>query len=417
MHSHRNVSIRKCNYCGNVLELSRARCSTAYAELGQHADKLPTLHIASTTISTDSRTSHNCRHFGIQYVRRRVEGRFGSQIKTIAQLVRVLAGELLSIHNLKTYFYTRQGIVKAIDGVSFDIRKGEIFGLVGESGCGKSVTALSIMRLVPDPPGKIVHGDILFEGKSLLNRDENEMRKVRGGKVSMIFQDPTASLNPVMKVGDQIVESLREHQELDRSRAKARAIEIMESVGIPNPSLRFLDYPFQFSGGMRQRIMIAIAISCSPSLLIADEATTNLDVTVQAQTLDLIKNISESIDISVLLITHNLGLVAWLCDRVAVMYSGKITESADTQTLFMNPRHPYTKALLECIPGLTDKERQLRVISGRVPNLIQVPPGCRFHPRCPFSMEICSKEEPQTIQVTPEHWVGCHLFDESSKKE
>jgi len=322
--------------------------------------------------------------------------------------------ELLKVHGLKTYFYTRQGTVKAVDGISFEIGKGETFGLVGESGCGKSVSALSVMRLVPDPPGKIVSGDILFKGKNLRTVNEDEMRKMRGSKMSMIFQDPTSSLNPVMKIGDQILESIQEHQELDRMRTKEKAIELMDSVGIPNPSLRFAEYPFQFSGGMRQRIMIAMAISCNPDLLIADEPTTNLDVTVQAQVLDLIRNISRSHNVSVLLITHNLGLIAWLCDRVAVMYSGKIVEHANVEALFADARHPYTKALLECIPRLGEKDtKELRVIAGRVPNLIDLPAGCRFHPRCPYSVGICAKEEPEAIEVASGHSVSCHLVDKS----
>ncbi len=322
--------------------------------------------------------------------------------------------ELLKVHGLKTYFYTRQGIVKAVDGVSFEIGKGETFGLVGESGCGKSVSALSVMRLVPDPPGKIVSGDILFKGKNLRITNEDEMRKIRGSKMSMIFQDPTSSLNPVMKIGDQILESIQEHQELDKAKAKEKAVELMDSVGISNPSLRFAEYPFQFSGGMRQRIMIAMAISCNPDLLIADEPTTNLDVTVQAQVLDLIRNISRSDNVSVLLITHNLGLIAWLCDRVAVMYSGKIVEHANVEALFADARHPYTKALLECIPRLGEKDTEgLRVIAGRVPNLIDLPPGCRFHPRCPYSVGMCAKEEPEAIEVASGHSVSCHFVDKS----
>jgi len=317
--------------------------------------------------------------------------------------------ELLNVHDLKTYFYTREGKVKAIDGVSFNIKRGEIFGLVGESGCGKSVTALSIMRLVPDPPGKIVDGYISFLGESLLTKSEEEMRNIRGSKISMIFQDPTSSLNPIMRVGDQIIESIQKHQVLEKNKAKERVIDILESVGIPNPSIRMQEYPFQFSGGMRQRIMISIAISCNPLLLIADEPTTNLDVTIQAQILDLIKNISESNDISVLLITHNLGLIAWLCDRVAVMYAGKIVECADVDTIFSDPRHPYTLALLECVPRIDQRQKRLKTIRGRVPNLINIPSGCKFHPRCPYSFKICSEEEPQTFQLTPDHSVSCHL--------
>lgn len=325
--------------------------------------------------------------------------------------------ELLNVRGLKTYFYTRKGTVKAVDGVSFNVKRGEIFGLVGESGCGKSVTALSIMRLVPDPPGKIVDGDVLFEGKNLLTKSEEEMRKIRGSGIAMIFQDPTSSLNPVMRIGDQIIESIQEHQVLNKSEAKEKVIGLMKSVGIPNPSLRYKEYPFEFSGGMRQRAMIAIAISCNTSLLIADEPTTNLDVTLQAQILDLIKNTSKFGDISILFITHNLGLIAWLCDRVAVMYSGKIVECADTETLFADPRHPYTKALLKCVPKSTGrKQKRLSIIRGRVPNLINVPSGCRFHPRCPYMIEKCSTEEPQTVEIAPGHSVRCHLPNKLGKE-
>jgi len=321
--------------------------------------------------------------------------------------------ELLNVRGLKTYFYTRQGVVKAVDGVTFSVRKGETFGLVGESGCGKSVTALSIMRLISDPPGKTVGGEVLLEGEDVLRKTTEETRKMRGRKMSMIFQDPTSSLNPIMKIGDQILETILEHQDLDKRDAKEKAIAIMQSVGIPNPSLRYEEYPFQFSGGMRQRAMIAIATSCNPSLLIADEPTTNLDVTVQAQTLELIKSISEKEGIAVLLITHNLGLVAWLCDRVAVMYSGRIVEQADTGAIFDKARHPYTRALLECIPRISERDdKRLRVIKGRVPNLISVPPGCSFHPRCPYSIDMCSDREPELVEVEKDHWVSCFLSDQ-----
>jgi len=324
---------------------------------------------------------------------------------------------LLRVRSLKTYFYTRKGIVKAVDGASFEINRGEIFGLVGESGCGKSVSALSIMRLIPDPPGKIVSGDIIFEGENLLSKTKNEMSNIRGRKISMVFQDPTSSLNPIMKIGGQITESLQKHQRFDRNKSKDRAIEIMETVGISNAPLRFQEFPFQFSGGMRQRIMISIAISCSPSLLIADEPTTNLDVTIQAQILELIKNISESEDVSVLLITHNLGLIAWLCDSVGVMYAGKIVESASVETIFSDPKHPYTIALLECIPKIEQKQNRLSVIQGRVPNLIEIPTGCRFHPRCPYSMDICTEVDPPISEISLGHSLSCHLYLKNGRME
>lgn len=321
--------------------------------------------------------------------------------------------KLLTVRNLKTYFYTSDGIVKAVDGISFNIEQGDIFGLVGESGCGKSVTALSIMRLIIDPPGKIVDGEVLFEGEDLMLKSKNEMADTRGDKISMIFQDPTSSLNPIMRVGDQIEESIKGIKK--SSNRKKEVLKIMELVGIPKPSLRVNDYPFQFSGGMRQRIMIAIAIVCNPTLLIADEPTTNLDVTIQAQILDVIKYISESSGLSVLLITHNLGIIARMCDKIAVMYSGKIVEYADTETLFQNPKHPYTNALLECSPNIYQKVNRLNVIKGRVPNLINIPPGCRFYPRCDYANEICSKKEPQLIETSRGHWVSCLLLDKLKK--
>lgn len=325
--------------------------------------------------------------------------------------------ELLSVRGLKTFFYTRKGTVKAVDGLSYDIKRGEIFGLVGESGCGKSVSALSVMRLVPDPPGKIVGGDVLFEGESLLAKSNDEMTNIRGSKISMIFQDPTSSLNPIMRIGEQIMETIQKNQRLKKAKAKEKAIEILKSVGIPSPLLRFQEYPFQYSGGMRQRIMISIAIACNPSLLIADEPTTNLDVTIQAQILDLIKNISKSNNMSVLLITHNLGIIAWLCDKVAVMYAGEIVECADTETIFLDPRHPYTRALLECVPKFDQKQKQLMSIKGRVPNLISLPSGCKFHPRCSYAIKICSKEKPQTVEIYPGHSVSCHLLDKITKEK
>lgn len=318
-----------------------------------------------------------------------------------------MAKELLNVQDLKTYFYTREGVVTAVDCVSFNVEQGEIFGLVGESGCGKSVSALSVMRLVPDPPGKIIGGRILFKGENLLTLPEHRMREIRGAEISMIFQDPTSSLNPIMKVGDQIKEAVVKHQGPDH--AKDRVMEALKAVGIPNPQLRSEEYPFQFSGGMRQRIMIAMAISCNPSLLVADEPTTNLDVTIQAQILDLIRTISETRKTSVLLITHNLGLVAWLCRRVAVMYAGNIVERADTHTFFGNPLHPYTRALLACIPDVSCKSGELTVIKGRVPTLIDSPPGCRFYERCESRKQVCSREKPELVEVTPGHFVSCHL--------
>jgi peptide/nickel transport system ATP-binding protein/oligopeptide transport system ATP-binding protein len=317
---------------------------------------------------------------------------------------------LLEIIDLRTYFYTEEGIVKAVDGVNFNIKSGEILGLVGESGCGKSVTAYSIIRLIESPPGDIVHGQIFFEGEDLLRKKESEMRKVRGDKVSMIFQDPMVSLNPVYTVGEQISENLRLHQKLNKKAATAKAIEMMDLVKIPEPSIRVYDYPHQFSGGMRQRIMIAMAISCNPSLLIADEPTTALDVTIQAQILQLLIELKEKLNTSILLITHDLGVVAEICSKVAVMYCGKIVEFSSVGEIFKNPFHPYTESLLRSIPRLDETRENLDIIKGSVPSLVAVPPGCIFHPRCLYTKEICKKEKAPGIQVKEDHFVSCFKY-------
>ncbi|MEM1994049.1 MAG: ABC transporter ATP-binding protein [Nitrososphaerales archaeon] len=314
---------------------------------------------------------------------------------------------LLEVKNLRTYIETSSGLVKAVDDVSFDVHKGEIVGLVGESGCGKTMAALSIMRLLPEPYGKIVGGSIYFEGQDLTKLPEEEMRKIRGNKISIIFQDPLTALNPIMKVGEQIVEAIVSHQPLDRSEAMQRAVNLLQSVGIPDGKVIAEQYPFRISGGMRQRVMIAIALACNPTLLIADEPTTNLDVSIQAQILEVISDIRRRVGTSILLITHNLGLVAWLCDRVFVMYAGKIVEQAPTEELFANPAHPYTELLLKSIPKLETSKEKLETIEGEVPNLIRVPPGCRFHPRCPYVKEICKKDEPALYSVGVEHYARC----------
>ncbi|MFQ6087331.1 MAG: ABC transporter ATP-binding protein [Candidatus Methanofastidiosia archaeon] len=317
---------------------------------------------------------------------------------------------ILEIRNLRTYFYTYEGVVRALDGINLDIKKGEAVGLVGETGCGKSVTALSIMRLIQSPPGKIVGGEILFEGKNLLELTEDEMRDIRGNEIAMIFQEPMTSLNPVFTIESQMREIIMLHQKVGKDEAKKRALEMLKLVGMPDPEKVLKQYPHELSGGMRQRAMIAMEISCSPDLLIADEPTTALDVTIQAQILKLIKGIMGEIDASLLLITHDLGVIAKICDRVAVMYAGVIVEFADVRSIFKDPMHPYTKGLINAIPKLSEKRERLEIIRGRVPNLIHPPSGCRFHPRCDFRMDICDKEKPPAFNVKSEHSVACYLY-------
>jgi oligopeptide/dipeptide ABC transporter ATP-binding protein len=303
---------------------------------------------------------------------------------------------LLEVNNLQTHFPTRAGLVRAVDGVSFYIDKGELLGLVGESGCGKSITALSIMRLIA-PPGKIVGGEISFDGRNLLKLSDSEMRAIRGNDIAMIFQDPMTSLNPVFTVGEQIAEALRLHRKLSRKAARAGAIEAMREVSIPDPSRRINDYPHQLSGGMRQRVMIAMALACDPKLLIADEPTTALDVTIQAQILELLNELRKNRELAVLLITHDLGVVAEVADRVAVMYTGRIVEESPVEELFARPRHPYTEGLLRSVPKLTAataaKAERLETIEGTVPSPTDLPPGCHFAPRCPYRMPRCTAEE------------------------
>ncbi len=317
---------------------------------------------------------------------------------------------LLMVRGLKTYFYTEDGVVWAVDDVCFSMGKGETLGVVGESGCGKSVTALSIMRLVPDPPGKIVGGEIIFEGEDLVKKTEAEMRLIRGNQISMIFQEPMTSLNPVFTIGEQIMESIILHQKVNRTGARRKAIDMLKMVGIPSPERRVDEYPYQMSGGMRQRVMIAMALSCNPKLLIADEATTALDVTIQAQILDLIKKLKGDLGMAVLLITHDLGVVADVANKVVVMYAGKIVEGAETQSVVTNPLHPYTIGLLGSIPGLYEDKDRLAVIEGGVPNPFGLPRGCRFHPRCSYAQEICTKEEPDLVEVEPGHLMSCWRY-------
>jgi oligopeptide/dipeptide ABC transporter ATP-binding protein len=317
--------------------------------------------------------------------------------------------ELIRVENLKTYFLTHEGTIKAVDGVSFTINKGETLGLVGESGCGKSVTALSIMRLIQSPPGKIVDGKIFFEGKNLLDLTEKEMRKIRGCKISMIFQEPMTSLDPMFKIGSEIIEVLKLHENLKKDEAKKKAIESLCNVRFPDPEKRIDDYPHELSGGMRQRVMIAMALSCNPALLIADEPTTALDVTIQSQILKLIDDLRKRFNTSVLLITHDLGVIAKTCDNVALMYAGYIVEYTDVYTFFREPLHPYAKGLMKSIPRIDSEIKELEIIKGLVPNLLDLPTGCPFHPRCDFCFEICTKKMPKLTKVGKNHLVRCHL--------
>jgi len=372
---------------------------------------------------------------------------------------------ILKIRGLKTYFYTYAGIVRALEGIDLDIYKGETIGLVGETGCGKSVTSLSIMRLVPDPPGRIVGGEIIFKGEDLLKKSEDEMQSIRGSQITMVFQDPMTFVNPVLTVGDQVSEVITLHQDLareavetkideiqdkivqidpsspDRQRlmervkeleamrehppkasrgeikkaALHRTIDVLKLVQLPDPEKVVKQYPHELSGGMRQRVIIAMALSCNPDLLIADEPTTSLDVTIQAQILALLSELKKKIGASILIITHDMGIVAETCDRVGVMYAGNIVEISETKALFKKPLHPYTQGLLRAIPKLHEDIKNLEIIPGSVPNLIHPPSGCRFHPRCPFRMDICDKEFPPLLEVDPGHSVACYLYPEKKR--
>ena len=318
-----------------------------------------------------------------------------------------MADILLSVRNLKTHFYTEDGVVPAVDGISFDLERGGTLGIVGESGCGKSVTSLSIMGLIPSPPGKIVDGEIIFEGRDLTKLSEAEMRKIRGNDISMIFQEPMTSLNPVFTIGNQIMEAIMLHQKLDKAAARKKAIEMLSLVGIPSPEKRIDEYPHQLSGGMRQRVMIAMALSCNPKLLIADEPTTALDVTIQAQILDLMRALQKELGTAIIMITHDLGVIAELVDRVAVMYTGVIVESGDVETIFANPQHPYTQGLLASIPRLDMDVDRLQAIPGSVPTPGNFPKGCGFHPRCPFAKDICVAKRPPAFAVGDGHHAAC----------
>lgn len=316
---------------------------------------------------------------------------------------------LLEVKGLKTYFPLRQTVVKAVDGIDLAIAPGETLGLVGESGSGKSVTALSILRLVP-PPGEILSGEIWFRDQNLLQLSDDEMRRVRGRGIAMVFQDPTAYLNPLMKVGRQIMEIIQVHEELNKADAREKTIGILDRVGIPSPDVRVDDYPHQFSGGMRQRILIAITVACSPDLLIADEPTTALDVTIEAQILDLLRRLQSESGLSILLITHDLAVVAEMCQQVTVMYAGQIVESGSTRDTLSSPFHPYTQGLIQALPRLGRRKERLTVIEGNIASASNPPPGCRFHPRCPIRKEVCSQEPPPVIQMDGNRKVNCYEY-------
>ena len=321
-------------------------------------------------------------------------------------------GNLLEVRDLRTYFDTEDGEVKAVDGISFQLKRGETLGIVGESGSGKSVTNLSIIRLIPNPPGRIVSGQVLFNGVDILSLKEADVRRIRGRRIAMIFQDPMTSLNPFMKISRQLMEITQLHLGHTKSQAYAHAVEMLETVGIPDARSRVENYPHEFSGGMRQRVMIAMALSCEPELLIADEPTTALDVTIQAQILELIKTLKRSTGASVILITHDLGVVAGMTDHLIVMYAGKVFEQAPTAELFASPGNPYTKGLLRSVPDPTAQQGELYQIPGSPPDVAHLPPGCPFAPRCQRAADICSRESPPFVQLSAEHFSLCHFAGE-----
>lgn len=319
---------------------------------------------------------------------------------------------LLSIQDLSVHFFTDRGVVPSVNRVSYEIFEGETLGLVGESGCGKSVTAHSIIRLIPQPPGKIVNGKIMFRGEDLTTISNQRMREIRGNEIAMIFQEPMTSLNPVFTIGDQITEAITLHTEIEFNEARHLAVAMLKKVGIPSPEIRIDEYPHQMSGGMKQRVMIAMALSCNPALLIADEPTTALDVTIQAQILDLISELQQDSKMSVLMITHDLAVVAEVCDRVVVMYGSRIVEIAKVEDLFSNPKHPYTQGLFSSIPDVEEDRQRLTPIPGFVPNPMNFPTGCKFNNRCPHKTEICSTVEPELRPVNEGHYVSCHLISQ-----
>ena len=316
---------------------------------------------------------------------------------------------ILEVQNLKTYFYTSRGVVKAVDGVSFELKKGETLGLVGESGCGKSITCLSIIRLVPRPAGHIVGGKVLLEGEDLLLKSEKEVTRIRGRRITMILQDPMVSLNPLFTIGEQVAEPIRIHQKLGKLAVWEKVIEMLRLVRIPSPEVRMREYPHQMSGGMRQRIAGAMTLSCQPDILIADEPTTALDLTIQAQFLSLLKEIQQQANLTLIVVTHDFGIIARVCDRVAVMYAGKIVESAGTRELFNNPVHPYTIALLNSLPRMEAKVDRLYSIEGQPPELHALPPGCSFSPRCTHVVEPCLKDYPPQKEISTGHVASCWL--------
>jgi peptide/nickel transport system ATP-binding protein len=318
---------------------------------------------------------------------------------------------VLEVKNLKTHFTSKKGVTKAVDGIDFVLHQGETLGIVGESGCGKSMTSLSILRLVPSPPGKIVDGTVELKGKDILQMSDSELRKVRGNQISMIFQEPMTSLNPVIPVGEQIAEAIRVHQKLGRKEAWEKSVEMLELVGIPSPRQRAKQEPFQLSGGMRQRVMIAMALACNPEVLIADEPTTALDVTIQAQILELMKDLQKRLNMGIIFITHDLGVVAELCDKVAVMYAGQVVEYSSTEALFSHPKHPYTNGLLSSLPKLYEDQEELQTMPGNVPSPYDMPKGCRFSPRCPLATAQCHEEEPQLHSLEDGSQIRCFLYN------
>lgn len=340
------------------------------------------------------------------------------QTTTSANNVSQSEAPLLEVNNLQTQFFTQDGVVKAVDNVSFYINPGETLGVVGESGSGKSITGLSLMRLIPSPPGKIVNGEVIFQGKDVLKMSDEQVRSIRGNEIAMIFQDPMTSLNPVLTINRQISESLILHMGMNKAQAKNRAIELLNMVGIPNSQERVDQYPHQFSGGMRQRVMIAMALSCNPKLLIADEPTTALDVTIQAQILDLMRNLQAETGAGVLMITHSMGVVAAMADRVQVMYAGGIVETASTEDIFANPRHPYTVGLMKSIPRLDARDKEkLQPIRGLPPDLIDLPDICPFVPRCNYARAKCEEQKPPLMEVAPNHLSACWFWEEVSKDD
>ena len=325
---------------------------------------------------------------------------------------------LLEVKNLKTHFFTMEGVVKAVDGVSYELNEGETLGLVGESGCGKSVSALSVMRFIPDPPGKIIDGEILLDGEDILKIDMEGMREVRGAKIAMVFQEPMTSLNPVLTVERQITETLQLHMGMSKLESQRESVNLLTRVGIPDPEMRIKQYPHQFSGGMRQRVMIAMALSCNPRLIIADEPTTALDVTIQAQILDLMKSLTTELGVALIVITHNLGVVARYADRVNIMYAGKVIERGEAREIYSNPRHPYTVGLLRSVPRLDLPRRaKLDPIEGQPPDLINLPPGCAFRERCRWAIDKCATDTPELVETSDGHLSACFRADELGATE